>query len=489
LKIEKQTLEDNQVKLIVEVEPDHFEKSKRQAARKISKETKIPGFRPGKAPYDVIRRMLGEDTIVKEAVELLMDEVYPMALKEAEIEPYGPGKLDEIPSMEPVTFSFTVPLPPQVELGDYRSIRESYEPEELDEKEVDQFLERIRYNYATIHPAERPAEENDLVFVTITGRLVNPGEGEEPVVVDGRPLQVTIQPDEKKPETEWPFPGFARELVGLSAGDEKTITHSYGDDDKIDETFRGKEIEFSVQIQSVKNLQVPELDDEFAQSMGEFENVEALRNAIRSNMESSKQDEYDRDFFTRVLDQVQGTANIKYPPQALEEESQEVLKNIERDLARQKMDLETYLKYREQDRDTFIEQEIKPSAKKRLERSLIIEEIARQEEIKFKNDEFEESYTQTLAELQMTEDFENYRKKVSPDRLANAIAMEAASRLMNRRVFDRLKAIATGRGDEEVLDNEEGISQETPELDTEEAAPDPENPSLENPSSETSLSE
>ncbi|MBE0696751.1 MAG: trigger factor family protein, partial [Anaerolineaceae bacterium] len=126
MKIETVARDDQQTRLVAELDVETLEKYKRQAARKVSQTTKIPGFRPGKAPYDLVRRMLGDERLTQEAVELLLDEVYPKVLTEANINPSGPGKLEEIVSMDPPTFAFIVPLPPEVQIEDYKSLRKEY---------------------------------------------------------------------------------------------------------------------------------------------------------------------------------------------------------------------------------------------------------------------------------------------------------------------------------------------------------------------------
>ncbi len=275
MKIETQPRDDHQVRLITEIEPEAFEKTKRQAARKISQQTKIPGFRPGKAPYDMVRRVIGEDAIQKEAIELTIDQVYPEVIKEAGIKPAAPGTLDEIVSVDPVKLAFLVPLAPTVELGDYREIRVPYDLEPLPEEKVDQFIDRLRTSYGTAEPVERPAQEGDMVYATVTGKLTQPEEGKDPVIVNERPLQAILRSDDQD-EDEWPFPGFSRQLAGLSAGDEKTVPYTFTEDSKFD-ALRGKEVEFQVKVQSVKSMTLPELNDEFAQTLGEFKDVAALR--------------------------------------------------------------------------------------------------------------------------------------------------------------------------------------------------------------------
>ena len=127
MKLETQPRDDHQVTLIVELEPERMEGAKRRAARQLSERKSIPGFRPGKAPYDVIVRTFGENAIVEDAVDLLLDEIYPEALKESKVEPAAPGSLEKVEDLESKPkFTFTVPLAPSVTLGDYRSIRLPY---------------------------------------------------------------------------------------------------------------------------------------------------------------------------------------------------------------------------------------------------------------------------------------------------------------------------------------------------------------------------
>jgi trigger factor len=454
LKIETTPRDDHQVKVVAEFEPEVLEKFKHRAARKIANEAKIPGFRPGKAPYEVVKRFAGEGAIVNEAMELMIDEVYPEVVKESGIKPFGPGSLEEVVTYTPPTFAFVIPLEPEITLGDYRSVRQEYNPEPFDEKEVDRFFYQLRTNYATVEPAERPAQENDLVFITYSGTLTQPAEGEEAAVDTDAPTQVLIKPEDQPQEGERPFTGIGRQLIGVSAGDERDFTHTFADD-YADEKVKGKEVTYHVKVQSVKSLALPELNDEFAQTMGEYSSFDAMRSSIHNTMETSKREEYDQNYFTQIVDKIRETSTVVYPPQALEEESEQVQRSIERDLARQKMDLETYLKMRKLEKDAFIDQEVKPIAITRLIRSLIMDEISRKENLKVDQKQLESGFGATLNELQVSGELPKMRKRFGDDRLANVVAMETASRLMNRQVLERLKAIATGQVIEEAAAQEE----------------------------------
>jgi len=151
---------------------------------------------------------------------------------------------------------------------------------------------------------------------------------------------------------------------------------------------------------------------------------------------------------------------VNFPPQALEEETQEVLKNLEKDLANQKMDLDTYLKVRKTSREDFLEQEVKPAAKRRLERSLILSEIMRAEKIEVTREEVEATFNQTVQELEQSNSIEQLQKQVPKNRLADALTMEAYNRAVNRRIYDRLMAIAKGESSQPVAEATEPAAQE-----------------------------
>jgi len=233
LKIETFELEDHRKKITAEFDMDTLERFKHQAARKISQEVKIPGFRPGKAPYDMVRRLYGDKAIQEEAVNLMLEDLYPEVIKESKINPYGPGKLEEITSVDPPKFTFIVPLTPEVELGDYKAMREDYVTPVVTDEKVDDTIERLQRRAGTAEPVERPAQAGDLVAIKLSSRLIQPDEGQEPVLIDeSNQEMVAGKPEEHMDDEghEWPYPGFANELVGLSAGDKKVFKYTFSDD-------------------------------------------------------------------------------------------------------------------------------------------------------------------------------------------------------------------------------------------------------------------
>jgi trigger factor len=443
LKIETQPLEEHQVKLVAEFEPEVLEKYKLRAAQKISKTNRIPGFRPGKAPYAVIRRMVGEETIEHEAIDLMLDDEYQNVIKEAGIDPAGPGNLDEIVSTNPPKFAFTVPLAPKTALGDYHSIRRPYEVPAITEDRVDQVVKNMRASYSTAEPVERPVQEGDLVTLRLTGELTHPAEGENALVFHGSSPQMIVGENDLEVDN-WPFDGFTRELVGLSLDGEKELTHSYPAEEE-DEKLRGKEVKFTVKIESLKSLNLPEVTDEFAQSLGDYATVAALRQSIRETLEQNEQREYDNKSLTGIVDEIRGISTILYPPQVLQEEVDRVVHSLEDDLAQQKMDLSTYLKTINKEKEEFIETEAKPVARQRLERTLILDEIAHAESIQLDVEALQKEAKRTMAALQNDPEYRKMAKGRKSDDLARGVTIDSANRVLNRQVLERLKAIARGQ--------------------------------------------
>ncbi len=446
MKIESEPRDDHQVRLLVEVEPEVMEKFKHQAARKIAEKAKIPGYRPGKAPYAIIKRFYGDDALNEQAVELLVDEQYPKILEEAKIKPAASGQLDEIVSYDPLKLAFVVPLEPEIILGDYHAIRQEYNLEPVTEEEINRVIHNLQTQFGVAEPAERPAQETDLVYVKMKGVLVNPAEGEDAEVIRESSYQFVIGDS----EDSWPMEGFSKELIGLSAGEEKKILHTFPED-YTSEKLKGKEIEFTVNMQSVKSMKLPELNDEFAKTLGgTFSSMEDVRKSIREEIESNRRQDYDEKYVSTLMDTIISQSTIKYPPQLVKEEEDHLLEHFKEDLVEQKMDMDTYLKTRQMDEATFIAQEINPTAVKQLLRRLVIDKVSRDEGIHLDYEELQKTVAATMTQLQNQPDFKNYQKRGQLENLVNAVTIDTAGRLIKRDTVERLKTIAKGEYNPEI---------------------------------------
>jgi trigger factor len=434
LNIEKQFQEDHTVKLVVEVDQEKMAVYKKRAAAKISERGNISGFRPGKAPYHIVERTYGEAAITEQAIDMFIDAEYSNILKEADVNPGASGSLENIESMDPPKFIFSVPLAPVIDLGDYTSVRLPYEWKAPEQKDVDAALEELRQMYASTETVERAIESGDYVLLDVSS---------ETSELNRTGFATFVRKEER--DTEWPYNGFANELIGLKAGENKTVKHSFPKDWEV-EDLQGKDVELTATIKTVRGVTLPEVNDEFAKTTGAGETVEALMEAVKKDVETRSQNEYDDKYFVDLIEIVKASATIKYHEQTLEHEGEHVLQDLSQRLAQQGMDLDTYFKMRSTTREQFVETDVKPVAQKRLERGLILDEIVRKEQIQIDDDALNAEYMNAINNLAMQGmDFSKVRGgKKGQKELSQAIAMDAASRVMTRKALDMLKSIATG---------------------------------------------
>jgi trigger factor len=432
LKIEKNIRDDHQAELAVEIDPERMEAAKRRAARKLAERGKIPGFRPGKAPY--------------EAVDLLVDDIYPEVLKRAEIEPAAAGALEKIESVDPPKFIFRVPLMPTVDLGDYLSIRLPYEWTAPGQEKLDEALEELRQMYASTETVERGIEVGDYVLLDVKGEKKDAKEEEDLSDLSRTGVAVMVRKEDR--DDEWPFTGFAKELAGLKPGESKTIKHKFPKDHE-DDRLKAATVNYEATVKTVRSVILPELNNEFAKMVGEkYESLDQLKEVLAKDLESRLRAEYDDEYFAKLIDKVKEGAAIKYPPQVAEHECEHVLEDLTQRLTSQNMDMETYFKLRQTTQEKFMEEEVRPVAAKRLERGLILEEIARRHKIELDKQSLADEFSVTLNRLasQGAVDFAKLNKsaKETQARFSTAIASESANRLITRRSLEKLKSIAVG---------------------------------------------
>lgn len=434
LKLEKTILDDHQAQVVVEVEAERVQAARQRAARKLASRGKIPGFRPGKAPYDVIVRYYGDEAVYDQAVDLLVDEVYPEMLKEAEITPAAAGSLEKVDGSDRPTFTFKVPLTPQIELGDYHAIRLPFEFQAPGPEKLDEALDELRHAYGTTETVDREIGTGDYVVIDI---------GSDVKALE-RSGFVTIVRDRENPD-EFPFPGFGALLVGMKSGDIKAVTHAFPAS-HADAAIAGHDVKMEVTIKAVRSLTLPPLDDEFGKTVGSYESLAALKEALSNEIEARARADYEDEYYSKLVDQIRQAAAIKYAPQTLDHEAEHVVDDMRRRLAQQGLDLDTYYKMRNTDAARFLEEEAKPVAVKRLERSLILDEVSRQEKIEVDNGSLDEEFNHTLVDLQSQGvNLASIRGgKQGQQRVAEAVAMQSANRLLTRRTLERLRAIANG---------------------------------------------
>ncbi|MEW6566704.1 MAG: trigger factor [Chloroflexota bacterium] len=431
LKVETQDLEDRQLRMTVEVPDDRLAAAMRSAARKLGSKTHIPGFRPGKAPYEILLSRFGEETVFEEAIEGLGQEVYRQALETASVEPFAAGSLDEVVSRAPLVLRYTVPLPPKVDLGSYRDLRLPFESPAVSDEAVQAFLEELRQSQALIEPADRPAQLSDVVAIDIRGELL-PKEGENPqTLLNQQQAPVLITQD-----LDWPVPGASAHLVGLKAGEEREFEYTFPDDYRT-ESLRGRTARFHLTCREVRSRTVPEWSDDLARNLGEFSDLHDLRLKVRQSLENEARRRAEGEHADQVVQHVVDAAQVSFPPQLVAEELDDMLKDLDFRLRSQKLGLAEYLRI-EKKSEEDLRRELEPRARERIRRALVLSEVVEVEGLEAPDEEIQAELDRMVAEAK--EKGENIRKVFDHPTGRKRIAVN----LLTQKAIQRLVAIARG---------------------------------------------
>ncbi len=423
LQITTEPVEPRQVRLTIDVPEGRVREEMRRVARTIARQVSIPGFRKGRAPYHVIAQRLGEDFLRKEAAENLIEPVFKEAVEREGIEPAAPASLEEMKA-EPLQYTFTVPLTPEVDLGDYRSLRIKPRTVRVTKKEVEEALERLREEHAVLEPREgRPVQPGDVVSFSVEGRT---DQGEIFLKDDDAETLVDL-------ENEWPLPGFYEALVGMKPGEEKTFRLKVPEDS----AFDFEEAEFTVRLKQVFERLLPGVDDDLARTAG-FDDLDSLRKHLKEQIRQRKQREADEEYFEQAMQALLDGAKVVYPPQVLEEEIDEMVEDlaqrVQRDL---RMSLEDYLKAIGKTEEE-VREEIRPRAEERLRTALVLNRFVEAEGLEVTDEEVDAR----VAEIQKTVEEEG--RKWTP---SEAERRRIRNSLLQEKIVDRLTAIARGEVD------------------------------------------
>jgi trigger factor len=387
----------------------------------MSKKDKIPGFRPGKVPFDVAVGRFGEDAIFDEALDTLGQDVYKQALEDSELEPFAPGSLNEVVSKEPLVLRYMVPLAPEVDLGAYRKVRVKFETPEITDKALEATMEDLRQRQALIEPADRPVQMSDVAVIDIEGNLDEPEEGEPSLVLKESGISLLIEE-----ESDWPFPGIAEALVGIEAGEARVLSHTFGDEYPAEE-LRGKAATFEISCQEVKSRFVPEWSDDLAQAVGDYETLLDLRVKAREGLAESAEREAEAEYAEKALEKVGEGSTVTYPPLLADQEVDDLLHDIVHRLEAQNLTLEDYLKAENQT-EAEVRVDLRPRAEERVKRALMLGKVVDEEGLTVSDDEISGRIQQLAGSVQDPEGkiFKALNTPQSRRRVENDLLFERA---------------------------------------------------------------
>ena len=427
MRVTREKTEECQAFLTVEMDPPELEESLEEAYHHMAGRAKIPGFRKGKAPREVLERYIGKEEILEHALDHLLPKAYKKAVEEQEIEPIAQPRI-EIVQTDPVIFKAIVPLRPKVELGDYHNIRVAPEKVEVAEDNIGAVMEELRHQHATWEPVERSVDFDDSVVLDVNSEV----EGKSFINQQGVQYQVLR-------DSVAPVPGFAEQIVGMSKTEEKEFKLEFPAGYPRNEVA-GKEASFRVKVTEIKQEILPELDDELAKQVNpDFNTLESLRGQVSDNLKLRAEEKARADFEERVIEAAVDLAHAEFPPVLVETEVEQILDERLRYLQMDGKGLEEYLKSANQTKEQLLE-EFRPIATKRITRSLVLGKVAEEEKIEVDASEMDaetEKMMQGGAEKK-----DELQEFLNTERFRDSIK----NMLMTRKTMDRLAEIAKSPG-------------------------------------------
>ena len=442
-----QTTEDDrrQLTVTIEVEESRVQKAMQAKARELSREIQLPGFRPGKAPYDVVVRRIGEDTLRGEAIEDLVQPVFEEALNQAELDPYAQPSLDDIQT-KPLVLTFTVPLSPTVTLGAYRDHRQEVEAVAVTDEALQEALEHVQAHHQVIEAVDRPAAEGDVVTLSGSGRLVGARPAaeasdeatEEPaadeVLFDEERLDVLLDPQTLFVDTP-----FVANLVGLSVGDQKQFGFTFPDPYEPEPEHAGREATFDLTILEVKKRELPPLDDELAKLDGRHETLDELREALRADLTQEAENTQKERVIEEMVDRMMEDAQLVYPPAAVEAHLDDMVEDFKTRLTRSGWQFQDYLNLQGMT-EQGLRDDFRENAERQLRRQLVLRQFILDERLRVAAADLDAVIDQRLARFDNDALKDSLRNYYRSGQGFEAISGE----VLSNKVYDRIRAILSG---------------------------------------------
>lgn len=346
MEVAKEILEGNKVQLKVEVEKKRVNDALDKAFRKIAKEVVIPGFRKGKVPRKVLESRYGKEILHRDAFDFLVPEAYNEAIKIAEIEPIDQPVIEDffISENEPATFTAVVEVKPVVKLGDYTGLGIEKEKVEVSAEDIENVLKIRQEQHAELVSVEKEVvEKGDFVIIDFTGFI----NGEK--FPGGSAEEYTLEIGSGSF-----IPGFEEQLVGKKVGEETELKVSFPEDYRA-ENLAGKEAVFKVNIKELKVKKLPELDDDFAKDVSDFETLEELKEDIKKKLLEQKENRAQVEFENKLIEAVTNNAEVDVPDILIEDELDIMLENMNYNLSLQGINVEQYFQYMGIEKDKWRE--------------------------------------------------------------------------------------------------------------------------------------
>lgn len=408
--------ENNQAAFQVEIDRDAFEEAINNAYLKNKKNISVPGFRKGKAPRMVIEGMYGAEVFYEDAFDELAPKAFTFATEQEKLRTVGRPNLTatDLSDDKTLTLSFETALYPEVKLGQYKGVEAPRDDDSVAPEKVDEYIEEMRKRNARQITVEREAKLGDTVVLDYDGYL----DGER--FAGGKAENQTLELGSGSF-----VPGFEEQLVGMKAGDAKDIDVTFPED--YHPELAGKAVVFKVNIHEVQETELPEVDDEFAKDISEFDTLSEYRDAIMEQLKKARKDAVDDEFGYKVIKKASDAIEADIPDAMIEDRMSQIMQEYDQNLMARGMHLEEYIRMSGMDPKAFQDM-IRPQAVDQVRTDLLLSAVAAAENIEIPEEDVEKAMQEIADSYHVT--IEQIKEAVPHDSMINDMRMKKASDLI-----------------------------------------------------------
>ena len=417
----EQLEEKNMVKLVIEASAEEFEAGLNAAYNKNKNKISVPGFRKGKAPRKMIEQLYGSQIFFEDAANEIIPDAYADAAKESGLDIVSQPKvsIEQLEAGKPFIFAAEVAVRPEVELGEYKGVEVTKADAEVTDADVEEELKKVQdQNSRTVSVEDRAVKDCDMTVIDfegfIDGEAFDGGKGENyPLTIGSHSFIDT----------------FEEQMIGMNIGEEKELNVTFPEDYHA-ENLKGKPATFKVTVKEIKEKQLPELDDDFAQDVSDFDTLAEYKDDLKKNIAERKESEAKAKKESEAIEKVVEAAKMDIPQAMIDTQVNRMLEDFAMRLQQQGLSVEQYFQYTGMTADKIME-EMKPEAVKRIKNSLVLEAVAKAENIEVSEEEFE-AELQKMADMYKMEieKIKEFMQDAEAKQMKDDIAIQKAVELI-----------------------------------------------------------
>ena len=417
----EQLEEKNMVKLVIEASAEEFEAGLNAAYNKNKNKISVPGFRKGKAPRKMIEQLYGSQIFFEDAANEIIPDAYADAAKESGLDIVSQPKvsIEQLEAGKPFIFAAEVAVRPEVELGEYKGVEVTKADAEVTDADVEEELKKVQdQNSRTVSVEDRAVKDGDMTVIDfegfIDGEAFEGGKGENyPLTIGSHSFIDT----------------FEEQMIGMNIGEEKELNVTFPEDYHA-ENLKGKPATFKVTVKEIKEKQLPELDDDFAQDVSDFDTLAEYKDDLKKKIAERKESEAKAKKESEAIEKVVEAAKMDIPQAMIDTQVNRMLEDFAMRLQQQGLSVEQYFQYTGMTADKIME-EMKPEAVKRIKNSLVLEAVAKAENIEVSEEEFE-AELQKMADMYKMEieKIKEFMQDAEAKQMKDDIAIQKALELI-----------------------------------------------------------